>query len=299
MRYPDLPAPTQDELSGKLRLFEAVERLLSALAQRAPVVLLLDDLHWIDGASLDLLRYLGHAWKGQGSRVLLLGTVRGEGLELNPELAAQLLDLGRDLPLTRLPLPPLGQTETFELLEALAGEHHHDTARPSTQENGPAPERKTALVALGDFLFAQTRGQPLYLLETLKLLRERHWLLPRLTAEGVFRLAPAEELVAALARQESRRELLPPSVRALIQTRLARMSAPARQLMMASAVLSPPASAKLLWQLAELRVPEGVEALEEAVKSGILREEEARGPGAGRPASYRFSHDLVRDVLMH
>ena len=134
----------------------------------------------------------------------------------------------------------------------------------------------------------------MYLLETLKLLRERHWLLPRLTAEGVFRLAPAEELVAALARQESRRELLPPSVRAMIQTRLARLSAPARQLVMASAVLGSPASAKLLWQMAELRVPEGVEALEEAVKSGILREEEA---GAGRPASYRFSHDLVRDVV--
>ena len=100
-------APTQDELSGKLRLFEAVARLLDALAERAPVVLLLDDLHWIDGASLDLLRYLGHAWKGHGSRVLLLGTVRSEGLELNPELAAELLDLGRDLPLTQLPLQPL------------------------------------------------------------------------------------------------------------------------------------------------------------------------------------------------
>ncbi len=294
LRYPDLPAPTQDELSGKLRLFEAVARLLSALAQRAPVVLLLDDLHWIDGASLDLLRYLGHAWKGQGSPVLLLCNVRSEGLELNPELAAQLLDLGRDLPLTQLPLPPLGQAETFELLEALAGEHHHGPARPSTSENGHSPELKRALVALGDFLFAQTGGQPLYLVETLKLLRERQWLVPRLTAEGVLRLVPVEELVAALARQESRRELLPPSVRALIQTRLARMSAPARQLVMASAVLSPPASAKLLWQLAELRVPEGVEALEEAVKSGILREEEA---GAGRPASYRFTHDLMRDVV--
>ena len=76
LRYPDLPAPTQDELSGKLRLFEAVARLLDALAKRAPVVLLLDDLHWLDGASLDLLRYLGHAWKDHGSRVLLLGTVR-------------------------------------------------------------------------------------------------------------------------------------------------------------------------------------------------------------------------------
>ena len=60
--------------------------------------------------------------KAQGSRVLLLGTARSEGLELNPELAAQLLDLGRDLPLTQLPLPPLSQAETFELLEALAGE---------------------------------------------------------------------------------------------------------------------------------------------------------------------------------
>jgi predicted ATPase len=41
LRYPDLPAPTQDEISGKLRLFEAGARLLLALAQRAPVVLLL------------------------------------------------------------------------------------------------------------------------------------------------------------------------------------------------------------------------------------------------------------------
>ena len=292
LRYPDLPAPTQDELSGKLQLFEAVSRLLDALAERAPVVLLLDDLHWLDGASLDLLRYLGHAWKARGSRVLLLGTVREEGLELNPALAAQLLDLGRDLPLSQLPLPPLSQAETFELLEALATEEEHAMGRPSPVGASSASERP--LVALGQVLFARTGGQPLYLLETLKLLRERQWLRPHLTAEGVFRLAPTGELMAALAGPESRRELLPPSVRAMIQTRLARLSAPARQLVMASAVLGSPASATLLWQMAGLRVPEGVEALEEAVKSGILREEEA---GAGRPASYRFSHDLVRDVV--
>jgi DNA-binding SARP family transcriptional activator/tetratricopeptide (TPR) repeat protein len=292
LRYPDLPMPTQDELSGKLRLFEAVARLLDALAERAPVVLLLDDLHWIDGASLDLLRYLGNAWKGHGSRVLLLGTVRSDGLELNPELAAELLDLGRDLPLTQLPLPPLSQAETFELLEALATEEEHAMGRPFPVGASSAPERP--LVALGNFLFARTEGQPLYLLETLKLLRERQWLLSRLTAEGVFRLAPTEELVAALARKESRRELLPPSVRAMIQARLARLSAPACQLVMASAVMGSLASEKLLWQLAELRVPEGLEALEEAIKSGILREEDV---GAGRPASYRFTHDLVRDVV--
>src|SRR5205823_12286019 len=39
---------------------------------------------------------------------------------------------------------------------------------------------------------------------------------------------------------------------------------------------------------------EGVEALEEAIGSGILREEDA---GAGRLGSYRFAHDLIRDVV--
>src|SRR3989440_2033303 len=96
-RYPDLPAPTQDELSAKGRLFEAVARLVDALARSAPLVLLLDDLHWVDEASLDLLRYLGRRWKGHGSRILLLGTLRREGLEPSSPLAAQLADLGRDL----------------------------------------------------------------------------------------------------------------------------------------------------------------------------------------------------------
>jgi tetratricopeptide (TPR) repeat protein len=294
LRYPDLPALPQDELSGKPRLFEAVARLLDALARRAPLVLLLEDLHWADSASLDLLRYLGHAWKDHGSRVLLLGTVRGEGLELNPEPAAQLADLGRDLPLSQLPLPPLSQAETLQLLEAVTGESNQDTAWPSTPEAEPSPEPDPALVALGDLLFAHTGGQPLYLLETLKLLRERQWLVPRLTAEGVFRLQPGRDLAATLAQMRSRRELLPSSVRTLIQTRLAKLSSAARQVVWASAVLGRPAPAPWLWQLAELGVQEGVEALEEAVKSGILREEEA---GAGRPASYRFSHDLVRDVV--
>src|SRR2546425_8667964 len=101
VRYPDLPAPTEDELLAKMRLFEAVARLLDALAKPAPLVLLLDDLHWVDGASLDLLRYLARSWSRHGSPVLWLGTLRREGLEPRSPLAAQLADLGRDLPLSQ------------------------------------------------------------------------------------------------------------------------------------------------------------------------------------------------------
>ena len=45
--------------------------------------------------------------------MLLLGTVRREGLELNPPLAAE---LGRDLPVSQVPLQPLYLLETLKLL---------------------------------------------------------------------------------------------------------------------------------------------------------------------------------------
>jgi DNA-binding SARP family transcriptional activator len=291
VRYPDLPAPTEDELTAKVRLFEAVARLLDALAERAPLVLLLDDLQWVDEASLDLVRYLARDWIRHDNRVLLLGTLRCEGLEPKSQLA----DLGRDLPLSQVPLQPLSQVQTLQLIEALAGQGEHNPACPSRAV--PAQESERPLVALGDFLFAQTGGHPLYLLETLKLLREREWLVPRLGADGTWGLEPTVEMAAALAQAQSRRELLPSSVRAMIQVRLAKLSQPARRVVMASAVLGTSASARLLWQVADLGVQAGVEALEEADKSGILREEEAGGPGAGHVGSYRFTHELMREVV--
>ena len=309
VRYPDLPLPTGDELTARGQLFEAVARLCEALTRRAPLVLLLEDLHWMGVSSFDLLRYLGHSWKEHGSRVLLLGTVRSEGLELNPQLFAQLADLGRDLPLSQVSLQPLSQQETLQFVQAIVGEGapditsegercEHGPAQPSQPGASPslAPELERPLVGLGEVLFAQTRGQPLYLLETLKLLRDRQWLVPRLGADGTWQLEAGVDM-AALGEARSRRELLPPSVRMLILARLAPLSQAARQLVQGVAVLGILASAPQLWQLAELGVQAGVEALEEAIKSGILREEEAGGPGVGNLGSYRFSHDLVRDVV--
>src|SRR2546427_11746559 len=105
-------------------------------------------------------------------------------------------------------------------------------AAPSRAVAAPASALARPLVGLGDFLFAQTGGQPLCLLETLKLLREREWLVPRLAADGTWRLELAVEMVTVVAQERSQRELLPPSVRAMIQARLAKLTQPARQLVM-------------------------------------------------------------------
>src|SRR5258708_5721655 len=154
----------------------------------------------------------GHSWIKQGSGVLLLGTVRSDELEPRSQLAADLSALGRDLPVSQVSLQALSQAETLQLVQAIAGEgahstnsggerREHATALPSASGASPAPETK--LSALGDFLFAQTRGQPLYLLETLKLLRERELLGPRRGAAGTQRAEPCPDLAAALAEGDS------------------------------------------------------------------------------------------------
>ncbi len=135
------------------------------------------------------------------------------------------------------------------------------------------------------------------LLETLKLLRERELLVPRQGADGTWRLEPTVDIAAALVQEQSRHELLPPCVRTMIQARLAKLSPAARQVILARTVLCTRATAQWLWQVAELGVQAGIEALEEAVASGMLREEEAGGPVVGRPSSYHFTHELIRDVV--
>src|SRR5260370_7681907 len=63
---------------------------------------------------------------------------------------------------------------------------------------------------------------------------------------------------------------------------------------MASAVLGTQSSAQDLWQVAHIDVQVGIEALEEALKSGLLYAEKAK---IGHQSAYRFVHDLIRDVV--
>jgi hypothetical protein len=78
----DVPAPP--DLAGspgaasQATLFAQVRDYLAALAARQPLVLLLDDLHWADPASLDLLRFLGRALADLP--LLLLATYRADEL---------------------------------------------------------------------------------------------------------------------------------------------------------------------------------------------------------------------------
>ena len=100
--------------------FAAFERVLSALAAaagRAPVVVVLDDLHWADPASLRLLSFL--AVELQQGPVAVLGTCR-TGVR-DPGLARVRAALARTPGFTQLTLGPLDPAATAALVAEVVG----------------------------------------------------------------------------------------------------------------------------------------------------------------------------------
>jgi len=103
-------------------IFSAVGDLLLLLARSHSVTLLLDDLHWADADTLNLLLHLAHTTRA--SPVLLAGSFRDVRLsEERPELAALLRDLSRERLLERMTVRRLSLEETTELVAATMGRH--------------------------------------------------------------------------------------------------------------------------------------------------------------------------------
>lgn len=174
----------------RVRLFDAVAAWLGAIAEAAPLVLVLDDLHWADPASCDLLRYL--ARRVRDRPIAILGAFRpangAPALALPRALAA--LDEARVLAVIAVePLPPTG---TALLAEQYLG---------SRVDGG--------LVAT---LHAHSEGVPFIAEEVLRAWR----------ADGALTLRDhAWRLLQELEQTDSS---APPSVTRVVQQRLSRLT---------------------------------------------------------------------------
>lgn len=101
----------------RFSLYGAVSRALAAVASRRPVVVVLDDAHWADAASLRLLRFLAPNLPTMA--VLVVVTFRDD--EVDGELADALAALARQESVTRLELGGLSEGDIGRLLaDALA-----------------------------------------------------------------------------------------------------------------------------------------------------------------------------------
>src|SRR5712692_7667401 len=273
-RYPDLPVPATDEALGHTRLFEATARLVQLWAARRPLVLLLDDMQWADTATLDLLLYLARSLAEQPAPVLLLLNLR-TGADPQPDAQSTwVMALKRTrMPLTALVLSAFTKEETQHFVQAFTwAEQPREVGNTSSTgggpENGEASTCRAALVPFANWLYFQTQGQPLYLVETLKGLLKREIMLPSLQEHGSWGLV----LRSGLLAQTPVGELIPSSLRELIRSQLGRLTPSAWALLVAGAALGQGLTFERLIRVAQLDEQGGLHALEELLRSRLLWE---------------------------
>ena len=122
----------EELVSREARPHEVTGALIRELAGTRPTVLVLEDLHWADEATLDVLRLL--ARKVEGVPTLVLASYRDDELDRAHPLTLVLGELATTRAVTRLAIPPLSQQAVGEL----AAPHEIDAGELHRQTNGNA-----------------------------------------------------------------------------------------------------------------------------------------------------------------
>ncbi|MDH7486597.1 MAG: tetratricopeptide repeat protein [Anaerolineae bacterium] len=251
------PGTTLPADQARARLLEALGHVVSALGQIVPHLLILEDLHWADGTTLDALIHL--APRLAASRVSVIASYRSNEARATPAVWEALCALDR-MGWPRIELAPLTAGETGELVRRGLG----------LFQAAPHFEKR---------LYRETEGNPLFVLETLRSLHDEGLLYRDRSGEWS---TPWDETTVDYAELP-----LPAGVHQVIAGRLARLGTDERAALNAAAVLGTEFDLELLLATSEQEGRACLAAAGELVRRRFLIE---------TPQAYRFSHDLVRRV---
>ena len=253
---PKLPRPaSMTEGWQRQHFFEALARAI--LAAHQPLLLVLDDLQWCDNETLEWLHYLLRFERE--ARLLIIGTVRAEEILPRHPLIAFLGALQRDGLVTEISPGPLNATETASLAEHIM-QHSLD---PATS----------------NMLYSETEGNPLFVVE----MARAGTLGQPGRVQTIARSSPS-----LLTQPASK---LPPTVQAVLSTRLAQLSPLAREVANVAAVIGREFTFSVLARASGQNEDTVVQGLDELWQRRIVREQ-----GAGSAEAYDFSHDKLREL---
>ena len=120
-------APDHADPSGRLaRLYDSVISVLGRACDQRPFALTLEDIHWADGSTRDLIRFLGRNLRNE--RLLVVATYRSDDLHRRHPLMPLLAELERADTVERIELP---RFDRAELAEQLVGDPRCSAVRPS------------------------------------------------------------------------------------------------------------------------------------------------------------------------
>jgi predicted ATPase/DNA-binding SARP family transcriptional activator len=259
LQLPGLPPPPPLKPDQeKTRLWEAFVQVIQGWAEFVPLALILEDLHWADNYTLDILPFL--ARRLQNTRAAIIGTLRGEEARHFPILWDKLQKIDQAGLRGRLALKPLSEHATGELIRVNLG----------MSQLAPLFEAR---------LYRETEGNPLFVLETLRALYDEELL--RYDDTGAWR-TPWDESTTDYAELP-----LPEAVEQVIIRRLSRLTQTHRGVLNLAAVLGSDFDFSWLSASSGLEISTLVEALRELIQRQYLLE---------TPRAYRFSHDKIRQV---
>ncbi|HEY2258733.1 MAG TPA: AAA family ATPase [Solirubrobacteraceae bacterium] len=232
-----LPKPVAaDHDTERHRLHRAVADLLAAAGRTAPLVVVIEDVHWADSATLLLLRHLARG--ASEARALLVTTFRDTGAEVPESLSAALVDLRRSEGVVRLRLDGLSIDEVSEFVQ-------------SASAAAPAPAVPEVAATLREL----TGGNAFLITELWRTLLDSE----ALSAGGA-------RLTGALAALGS-----PEGVREVVSERLARLTTATTRLLELAAVAGPEFDLVIMAQ-SGLSDSELNASLEQAIAHGMVEE---------------------------
>ena len=257
-RLSDLPlsAAPADPAEARYRLLQAVTGFFKRAAGTVPILLVLEDLQDADHGTLDLLAHLSR--HVVDARILIVGTYRDTEVDLTHPLAGTIASVRRRIAVDRLSLEGLTPAEVEDLAGSIAGQ--------------AAPR------GLGATLFAQTEGNPLFVWEVMR---------RRLDAD---RASWGTPLGGGITLWNL--EGVPDGLAEIIGTRLARLTPQCQRLLTIAAVIGRELSLSTIRAVVEQPDETISDALGEAVRAAVLREQARVGE-----VRYRFAHALFRQSL--
>ncbi|ARH93334.1 MULTISPECIES: helix-turn-helix transcriptional regulator [Streptomyces] len=139
----ETPGEAHDEEIGRARLFELTARLLERLATDRTLVIVVEDLHWADRSTRELLAYLLRAL--HDARVLLVATYRSDDIHRRHPLRPFLAEIDRMRTVRRIELARFNRDEVRSQIAGI---------------NGSAPEEDTV-----DRVFKRSEGNAFFVEE--------------------------------------------------------------------------------------------------------------------------------------
>lgn len=112
--------PAQQDEFRQIELFGGVLSVLARLSEAMPVLLVIEDIHWADRSTRDLIRFLVRSLRNE--RVALFASYRSDELHRRHPLRPLLAELVRIPDVERIELAPFSREELADYLEGLVGE---------------------------------------------------------------------------------------------------------------------------------------------------------------------------------